>query len=969
LKVKGFSLGCLFVLLVAAVLRLYRLPALPLGLHYDEAANGILAREIAWQGYRPVFIPSYTGKEVLFFYWTALWMRLIGGSTLALRLSAAAVGLITIAVTIWMVRELFYGDQHARWVALLTGAFLATSFWHVLLSRYGFRAVTQPLLQALTVGALWRGWRLAGQTEANTARRKTSWAWIALAGLGCGLTAHTYLAARAFPVPLAAAFLVIAGREQERQRAGQVGWTSNVWAQMALFGGVAALALAPLAHYWLTHPGTFLNRMNQVAAGSWESAWAGIWACLKMFFVAGDPYVRFNLPGRPIFASVGGVPLPAILFALGVLAVLVGHSPIARRLPLASRTFLLVTLPTMLLPSALATGEVTPSNLRAVGLLPFVYVFPALALFELGKWISGCFSRHQRWIRIVILCILCLLPICSLSATAQDYFDDWAPSAALYYESDGDLSDVADYLNRQDLAGATPYVASIHYRHPTLAFLADDYGAIRWLRGGQTLVIPPDGDGLALIPRSASGGKDWIETLLPAGSQIEGTPGPDGTPAFWVYHIKQGIDLAPTQSRSANLAHAAQVIGYDYDVRDTPQGGQTIAIAAWWEVLKRPDRGDYGPVARLVDPWGFVWGEAQPFHYPAEQWTVGERVIDRLTISTPAGAPPGDYVVRFGLYAPSGDTRLPVLDDAGRYAGAYVTFPVRLERPAQPPPPETVDALPIGERLDVRSGGLTLLGTTLNMPMDATCGSLRPGERLYLSLFWQATEDAPSDRDVALSLGDIPLYRGAPVHGTYPTSAWRAGEIVFDRYNPRLPRDAPPGQYTLRLQMGAIKWDIACVTVQAMERAFDIPPMTYPLTSTSGAWVTLGDRVQLLGYDLSSEEATPGERLALTLYWRALTEMDENYTVFVHLRGPDGAMIGQHDGQPVGGTYPTSLWIAGEIVADTHEIDVQPDAPLGPHHWEIGLYIAETGERLPVTSAEDDNDDDADGDDNAIKLR
>ena len=155
-----FAVTLLLVLLVAAGLRLYRLPELPLGLHYDEAANGILAGEIARGAKTPVFIPSYTGKEVLFFYWAALWMKLLGLTPLALRLSAALMGLATVAATVWAVRELLRGQRDANWVALLTAAFLATSFWHLILSRYGFRAVTQPLLQALTVAALWRGLHL-----------------------------------------------------------------------------------------------------------------------------------------------------------------------------------------------------------------------------------------------------------------------------------------------------------------------------------------------------------------------------------------------------------------------------------------------------------------------------------------------------------------------------------------------------------------------------------------------------------------------------------------------------------------------------------------------------------------------------------------------------------------------------------------------------------------------------------------
>ena len=80
-----------------------------------------------------------------------------------------------------------------------------------------------------------------------------------------------------------------------------------------LFGAITALVLAPLAHYWLTHPGSFLTRTQQIAAASWAEVWAGIRTYLEMFFLRGDPYIRFNLPCRPIFD-----PLTTILFLLGL---------------------------------------------------------------------------------------------------------------------------------------------------------------------------------------------------------------------------------------------------------------------------------------------------------------------------------------------------------------------------------------------------------------------------------------------------------------------------------------------------------------------------------------------------------------------------------------------------------------------------------------------------------------------------
>ena len=45
-----------------------------------------------------------------------------------------------------------------------------------------------------------------------------------------------------------------------------------------------------------------------------------------------------------------------------------------------------------------------------------------------------------------------------------------------------------------------------------------------------------------------------------------------------------------------------------------------------------------------------------------------------------------------------------------------------------------------------------------------------------------------------------------------------------------------------------------------------------------------------------------------------------------NLLAPDGSMTGQRDNLPVGGTYPTDLWLSGEVVTDVYEIPVRADA-------------------------------------------
>jgi len=934
---RAFLATLLLILLVAGVLRIYRLPELPLGLHYDEAANGILASRIALGEDRPVFIGAYTGKEAFFFYWAALWIKLLGATALALRLSAALAGIATVAAAVCMARELFGEHLESRGIALLTGAFLATSFWHLVLSRYGFRAVTQPLMQALTVAALWHGLRLPPD-QRPLAQRRT--AWIVLAGVLCGLTGYTYLAGRAFPLPLGAGLLalVVADREHRPARIRQA----------ALFALVAVLVVAPEVVYWITHPGTFLNRTQQVAAESWQEAWSGIRACLGMFFLKGDPYIRFNLPLRPIFGPVG-----AVLFVMGLLfaawELVHRQEPDrpteetdGRPLQIAAYVFLLSSVPVMILPSALATGEITPSQLRTVGLLPMVYVFPALCLARLRQLLlrlrpawRRALGKPEAQTAGVLLITTLLLP-----GTVRAYFRDWATSPDLYYAADGDLVAATAYLNEQTPSPTvTPYMASIHYRHPTVAFLAHDYERIRFLCGGTTIVLPEENEALLIYPHSAGEELDWVQSMLPPESLIAAPVGPDGEPAFHVFAVKPDAHVVLSHHLAANFAQTAELVGYD--VVSTPMSSSSAEIAVAWRVLNPTQPGDYGVVARLTDAWGFTWGEAQPFHYPGEQWAAGETVIDHLTIPVAPGAPPGDYTVRIGFYSSQADAMLSVLDNAGRHAGKWVDVPVRLERAAIPPTPEE---LQIRNRLDLTAEGLTLFGANLDTH------EARPGEPLYLTLFWHADRVPLPEYLVRLRLGGTLLTLDSPVHGTYRTSQWVAGEVVADRYNVRLPLDTPPGDHVLVLDAvdpihdadPVLSVELDTISVEATQRSFDVPPIAHPLRAT------LGDSVELLGYDLSAESLAPGDTLRLTLYWRALTEMAEDYTVFTHVIAPDGSMSGQKDNAPVNGTYPTSLWVADEIVTDSYEIEIGAESVAGPQRLEVGMYVAENGARLPV---------------------
>lgn len=110
----------------------------------------------------------------------------------------------------------------------------------------------------------------------------------------------------------------------------------------------------------------------------------------------------------------------------------------------------------------------------------------------------------------------------------------------------------------------------------------------------------------------------------------------------------------------------------------------------------------------------------------------------------------------------------------------------------------------------------------------------------------------------------------------------------------------------------------------------------------------LGDMVQLTGYTVEPEQVGPGQVLRLTLYWQALTPIPDDYTVFIHLRQPDGGNVAQADHRPLGSLYPTSLWPTGETIRESSDLFLPSDLPPGDYDLWAGLYLLQTGERLPV---------------------
>ncbi len=110
-----------------------------------------------------------------------------------------------------------------------------------------------------------------------------------------------------------------------------------------------------------------------------------------------------------------------------------------------------------------------------------------------------------------------------------------------------------------------------------------------------------------------------------------------------------------------------------------------------------------------------------------------------------------------------------------------------------------------------------------------------------------------------------------------------------------------------------------------------------------------GDNIELYAYILEDDVLFPGDSTMVTLYWRALGEIDQDYSVYLHLFGQDGEQVAFRDSLAGMALYPTSRWQAGDVIRDTYQLTVTRGARVPTlARLNVGLYEYDTMERLPV---------------------
>lgn len=115
-----------------------------------------------------------------------------------------------------------------------------------------------------------------------------------------------------------------------------------------------------------------------------------------------------------------------------------------------------------------------------------------------------------------------------------------------------------------------------------------------------------------------------------------------------------------------------------------------------------------------------------------------------------------------------------------------------------------------------------------------------------------------------------------------------------------------------------------------------------------------GDKLRLLGYDLSPERPQLGKPFTVTWYWQVLSPLDSGYKIFTHLGDGATNRMNLDATRSLRRGYPESQWQKGDLLRDEQTVTLPDDWGAAQAVFYLGFYKGET--RLPVKNGKDDGE-------------
>ncbi|GAB4273469.1 MAG: hypothetical protein Kow0080_20970 [Candidatus Promineifilaceae bacterium] len=265
--------------------------------------------------------------------------------------------------------------------------------------------------------------------------------------------------------------------------------------------------------------------------------------------------------------------------------------------------------------------------------------------------------------------------------------------------------------------------------------------------------------------------------------------------------------------------------------------------------------------------------------------------------------------------------------------------------------PKVVSALP-DEALVLNQpmgDGLVLVGASVDTETAV------PGDVVWYTLYWQLEKPVNKwvamkfelyGRDTDAPIGAVHTFHG---RGMYPPTLWPVGSIIADRVPVRLlpDVDAPV------LARGFVRLVAVDEDRFFGEGVFvggvKVIPQQWPKTGKPLALI--GEDVALTAVSLSTTTAQPGQSITINPTWQVRQNITTDYTILIHLALPNQPPIAQGDSQPRGGSYPTHLWQASEVIRDNYTLTIPPTIQPGCYPLWMGMYETQTLQRRSLTIA------------------
>lgn len=369
----------------------------------------------------------------------------------------------------------------------------------------------------------------------------------------------------------------------------------------------------------------------------------------------------------------------------------------------------------------------------------------------------------------------------------------------------------------------------------------------------------------------------------------------------------QPFTAPPTniQPLSDTLAAGIRLAGYTLSEAD-----HASRLMLYWHAPETP-QANLAIYLRLRSEAGALWQSAGQIPvnglYPTNAWKPGEYVSDFYEIAHQPHWTPGRYLLEVGLFPP-------FQPQAAEGWATVTTLEIGL--PSTSPRPARLLRAQFGEQW--------LLG--YDQPETAL-----PGAAVPITLYWLRGAS-----DSIAAFGE-----------TRSLAAWPPGSIVPLLYSLQSPTSNL--DFTLHIETGQ---PARCGWLAAESDGCALTPIRLVGEALTPGAVNFNGQLVLRRAALETPQVERGGLVKVYLEWQALQTMQESYTVFVHLVGPDGRLYGQRDYWPVEGTRLTSSWQPGEIIRDPYEVRLAPEAPTGAYTVHVGLYLLESLQRLPVLNAD-----------------